>query len=147
MNKWQATAISGLLWMVGGFSLLSKGLRLFFEGALSAESSYPSYNLLLIYLTLALLVGFLKGKWVLRRTAERIFQRILDWEGPISFFQLYDKRTALILLLMMGMGLLMNRLALPPLYRGWIDLAVGAALIQSACTFFRFAVACKNPRS
>lgn len=127
--------------MMGGMSLLSKGFRLLTQSMLTQESGELFLTReFAFYMSLAIALGFLKGRFVLRKTATRIFQRITDFPGSLSLFDLYDKKTSALIFFMFFLGFLLTRLPISPFSRGFMDIAIGTALCQGALFFFRFAV-------
>lgn len=124
--------ISGVLWGIVGCMLLYKGLQYLAEGVDVRGSDRASW-----LVAAALFVGFLKGRFVLRKTVERITLRLMQLEGPVSFFDAYPKSYWLLLASMMTLGFLLRLVPLE--VRGFIDVAVGSALINGAMLYFRAA--------
>ena len=124
-------SISGLIWAMAGFMLLSKGLRIL--------TALPDQTASTWWIGGGLLVGFFKGRFVLSKTVHRISTRIASLPTPIHFLEVYPKSYWILLSTMMGMGLLMRMV--PANIHGFIDLAVGSALINGAVLYFRCAKA------
>jgi hypothetical protein len=115
-----------------GCLLLYKGLQLLSEGVEVANS-----NQLTWLVGIALLVGFIKGRFVLSRTVRRISLRLAALPEPIRFVDAYPKSYWLLLASMMALGFLLRLVPLE--VRGFIDVAVGSALLNGAMLYFRSA--------
>lgn len=141
MKRYQALLFSGGIWFFGGLSLLSKGLRFLATPPQGiAESSIQAYqNQAVFYVAIALLIGFIKGRFILSKTVKRIFSRLSSMKEPISLLSIYDQKTAVILLVMFFLGGLMGRLPISLFTRGVIDFAIGSALMHGAILFIRLA--------
>lgn len=140
--------ISGIQWLGVGAMLLVKGLRYLVPLADQLESPAPLLQGLvsiagsrqqaaLLIVSVALLIGFIKGRAVLAKAVHRIADRILLQEGLLTLNQVYDRRYYLILLIMVGLGFAMRALNLPHDIHGGIDVAIGAALIHGGMLYFR----------
>ena len=115
--------ISGALWMVIGVRLLYIGLHRVEEVA---------------FIGLGLLVGYLKGRFVLRKGARRVMNRLRTQEEPIDLRTMYHPGYWVLLLGMGCLGMLLKFVPGIPLeIRGVISVAVGAALLQGSTTYFR----------
>lgn len=141
--------MAGTIWFLVGFFLLQLGMRLFAESL----NSWPEYSFflplfaswmgaaetLIVLISLGLLIGYFKGRYLLGKTARRTIQQILAAAPPPSLRHLFNLRYALLISLMMLLGFSMRYLALPLDVRGFVDVAVGAALIHGALFYFRAA--------
>lgn len=135
MQKRFWIAFSGVVWLVVGVMLLTKGI--FWMG--NGMEGWTESTLLLLLFG-ALFVGILKGRYVLSKTVTRIYRHIADLPEPLSWKKIYPRSYVLVLGLMMGMGMGLKYVPLPSLVRGSIDVAIGAALIQGSLLYFRFAL-------
>lgn len=147
--------LSGFVWMVVGCFLLPLGLN-FIIGALlkeNAGASYPVLNFLagyaggldeaaLMWIAIALLVGFLKGKAVFSKSVKRSVKRILALPNPSGISKIYTPAYYILLGSMILLGVLLRYVPID--VRGGIDVAVGAALINGAILFFRQAWAVRS---
>jgi hypothetical protein len=131
MNRKTWIAISGLIWAFAGFLLLYKGLRIL--------ALLPNQELATWLVAGGLLVGFIKGRFILSKTVARISSRIAQLPTPIHFINVYPKSYWILISSMMGLGLLMRMV--PPAWHGFIDVAVGSALINGAILYFKSAKA------
>lgn len=138
-------AFSGFLWFFVGCSLLYKGLHLvtqaaFQEGSLCDRmkgffgSPQQSATALM---GLGLLVGFIKGRFILAKTVRRVVGRIASLPLPIRIHEAYSPSYWLLIGLMIVLGMSLRFLPIPIDVRGTIDVAIGSALINGALLYFR----------
>jgi hypothetical protein len=109
--------LMGTVWLLGAARLCYKGLVL----ALPFIKSHPVCSLALALLAIG--IGGLKGHFVLRKAAARSMQKF-----SISYCFLIG--------LMVGLGVALNLLPIAPQVRGFIDLAIAAALLIGSKTYF-----------
>ncbi len=121
--------LSGILWMLIGVWLLYKGLRILSLPFIRESATW--------WIAAGLLVGFLKGRFVLSKTVRRISGRIAALPLPIRFASVYPKSYWILLGSMMLLGMLFRFLPLE--WRGVADVAVGSALMNGALLYFRAA--------
>lgn len=136
--------ISGIVWLAIGVMLLNLGIRFIMDGSfMQAENQFGA----IILIALALITGNIKGRFVLRKAAMRSFERIKLLSNPTPLSNIYSKANYILIGLMMGIGMGMKYLGIPPDVRGFIDIAVGAALIQGALCYFNMPTTCgsENP--
>ena len=137
--------ISGVIWLLVGAFLLQFGLKLLLEPAhgplpfmeFIRQFTHEGDEAIVLIIAIALLVGFLKGRHVLRKAAERGIQHICTFPNPTSLFSIYSKRYCLLLLFMIALGMSMKYFNVPHDIRGAIDIAVGSALINGSFSYFR----------
>ena len=149
-----AILFSGFLWLGVGILLLTKGLKhVFLAGKQVLEGSHEGFSLLLmlgrfidnpqravgVLLGCALLIGLFKGRVVLKKTVNRVVSRIRSHPSPIKFNQMYSLSYLIILGSMMLLGMLFKVLPLPLDVKGFIDVAIGMALINGALLYLRAA--------
>lgn len=123
----------GCLWIFAGFMLLRKGVYFLFvreEGLTD-----PKWGFALI--GLAIIIGFFKGRILLKKAAKRIIEKISIIQGSVSYKQALERRSLLMMAVMIGLGLTLNRLPILPWVRGLIDLTIGTALLQGSVFFFQ----------
>ena len=144
--------ISGLIWLAVGVLLLTKGL-VYTVGSvttLNEPSAVLSFVLnftgtveqaALFLISLGLLVGFVKGRYVLVKTVRRVVHRILAQGSPIHWKDVYSRGYYTILFSMMLLGMLFKWLPIGLVVKGFIDVAIGSALINGALLYFREAMA------
>lgn len=146
---------SGALWLFVGILLLTKGIGLtilmvrfpdlsspFFSVFASKISSHEQAALL--FVALGLLIGFMKGRFVLSKTVERVVLRIVSFPSPVAFKDVYTMQYYLLIGAMMSLGMLLKWVLIPPDIKGFIDVAIGSALINGAALYFRHAITIKK---
>ena len=142
-------ALSGIIWLLVGGMLLSMGLNFIVASILNENllimnrpildtlSPYvgglDEAALMLIFLGLA--IGFLKGRMVFSKTVAKTVARILTMPNPAPLSKIYTKGYSFLLGGMVLLGFLVR--FLPNDGRGFIDVAIGAALINGAMLYFR----------
>ena len=125
------TIASGLSWLIMGFVLTIKGLKM-----------APEKNGWIIPLALA--VGYLKGQLVLSKSAHRIIHRLAALPPPITLSRVYDTKYLTLLTCMIALGFLCR--LLPTTLHAIIDLAIGAALLRSSFCFFYSQTLAQKPQ-
>ncbi len=133
----------GTLWGLGGFSLLRKGLYLFFVAQESSASMpmlkflshfiHNAGNASLLLIALALVLGIIKGRTVITKSAQRVIKTLNG--KTISIKPMIPVLG--IIVLMVSLGLLINILKIPGDVRGFIDVVIGTALLQGSFVFFK----------
>lgn len=91
------------------------------------------------FIAIGLIVGFLKGRFVLSKTVKRVVARILSLPLPIQIKKVYAPSYWILIGSMMALGMLFRFLPIPIDAKGMIDLAIGSALINGAMLYFRAA--------
>lgn len=140
---------SGGVWFAAGIWLLSLGVNLIvkknhlhgddlgaifsFFGKLAGGKEAGIF----LFVLLALVIGFFKGRFVLSKTAKRVVARISSLKEPISLTSVYSRGYVLLLSSMIFLGISFKWLGLPLEVRGFVDVAIGSALINGAAFYFR----------
>ena len=119
---------SGITWLTIGTFLLYKGLKLL-SGSENAT----------LFMAIGLAIGYLKGRYVLSKTVQRVSVRIASLSLPIRPGQVYAPSYWILIGSMMGLGLLFRFLPIPVDIKGFIDVAIGSALMNGAMLYFRSA--------
>lgn len=130
LTRRQHLWIAGIIWTVVGAGLLTMGMKFWFQFPYLGFLDAKHFGLGAI----ALLIGWLKGRFVLDRTAEQVIDRAsaLQEPNPIkSVFQLFGVKTIALIVLMMTIGLGLRVAGVGYETRGLIYLSVGAALLWS----------------
>lgn len=144
-------AISGLIWLAVGFFLLPLGVN-FLVAALLKENAEAFHPLLislaplaggveagaLVLVVLGMMIGFLKGRFILSKTVKKGVDHIRSLPNPASLGQVYTLKYYILLGSMFLLGFL-ARMA-PMDVRGLIDVTIGTALIIGAILYFRHAL-------
>lgn len=146
--------ISGLVWFVIGVYLLQLGLNLLLGGidpsSTVPKDHYPlvttlySYigsveNAALVLIVIALFIGYLKGRYVLGKSAQRGVARILSFPNPADLSRIYSGKYYILLAAMVGLGISIKYMGLSNDVRGFIDAIIGSALINGAMIYFKLA--------
>jgi hypothetical protein len=152
LGKTAWITISGMVWFVVGIGLLTLGLNFIVHKAqvevhettslIAGLSSIAGgrEQAALVLIVIGLIVGFLKGRFVLVKTVKRVVERILSLELPLKFSKIYSKGYLLLIGSMVLIGLSMKWLGIPSEIRGLIDVAIGSALMNGASAYFRVAL-------
>lgn len=151
MNKKTVIILSGTLWLCIGVFLLTLGINLLVQGTQTEnfiQNHYPWLeslaphmggleNAVTVLMAVALLIGYLKGKFVLAKTAQRILTRIHSLQAPIKLAQVFTPKYMALIGSMMLLGMMIKFFGVPSDIRGTIDVAVGSALINGSMFYFR----------
>lgn len=131
------------------------GIRFLSESTQALTVSHSQYPLMrffagyaggmeegaLILIAVSLLIGSLKGKYILGKSAKQGVARILSLPNPSSLKNIYSKKYYFLLGGMIALGISMKYIGLSPDIRGFVDVAIGSALINGAVSYFRMAFA------
>ncbi|MBA2726920.1 MAG: hypothetical protein H0U49_01940 [Parachlamydiaceae bacterium] len=149
--------ISGLIWICVGCFLLQMGLKLILDPTYAPGGSTPILSNIqgvmgglqeagIALIAIALYIGYLKGKHLLRKSARQGVERLRSFPDPMPIQNMYSPKYYILLGGMIGLGMSMRFLGLPNDIRGGIDVAVGAALINGALEYFRLGLALRKKR-
>lgn len=144
---------SGSLWLMIGCFLTFKGV-VFLGLTIMSEKIDPLMGLFmhfsptkeragLVLIFSALVVGLFKGRVVLSRTVMRQVKRILMISYPLHLKDLFPLSYLAIIFGMMLLGMALKFLPISQDIRGFVDLAVGSALINGAFLYFKQALLLK----
>lgn len=147
--------LAGAVWFCIGFFLLTFGLHLLHQVVknplLALEEckfsvfffciakTSKNLNPLAVLLTSSLLIGYLKGFFVLGRAAKKQVVRISKLPSLVSLKHLYSPGYYALICIMMIFGMLIRFLPITLDTRGSIDIAIGTALICGSVQYFRWA--------
>ncbi|MFA6916649.1 MAG: hypothetical protein WC222_09650 [Parachlamydiales bacterium] len=156
----QLIILSGTIWFLVGVFLLNIGLKLLLnplaEPYLANKEAFMSSfgqmiggneTAVIVTIVLALVIGFMKGRFVLGKSARQGVSRILSFPNPTSISNVYGYKYYILLGFMIGLGVLIKVLDIPTDIRGWIDTAIGAALINGAMIYYNYAWQLKSQKS
>lgn len=141
--------LSGMVWLVIGGLLTYKGLVLTAGMIMNfQEGVYPLMNMLnrlfensersgMCLVFLAILLGQLKGTFVLSKTVKKFVKRILLIPSPVPIKELFPWKYLLLIGFMMSLGMMFRFLPISRDVKAFIDLAVGSALISGAFLYFK----------
>ncbi len=130
--------LTASFWFLMGAWLMLKGLKfvtygIFDSGNISSLWSIRTKTAFLI--SAGLFGGYLKGKFVLSKSAVRVAGHIRSLTLPVPFWKVYRPSYWLLIASMMALGMLLNFLPVPVEVRGCVDLAIGAALIRGSFAY------------
>ncbi|NGX46184.1 MAG: hypothetical protein K940chlam2_01369 [Chlamydiae bacterium] len=141
--------LSGFLWLNVGVYLLTIGIYLVLSNATSSYTSThfslfslfpqgdsPEQHSLIIIFSM-LFLGYLKYRFVLRKTVEKQLHRIRSLPNPAPWKRLFGRKYYLLILTMIFLGISLRLLPIAAETRGGIDLIIGAALVSGALHYFR----------
>ena len=124
--------LSGLVWLIVGISLLRLGLGLLMGSELEA-------TVITLIGVAAFIVGYFKGRFVLGKSANKGVERIRQMPNPVSITQIYSPKYYILLGGMILLGISIKYLGLSNGVRGFVDVAIGMALLTGALIYFRHA--------
>lgn len=147
VNRPTLIVLSGMIWLAVGCWLSLLGVN-FLISTLLRENQHLSRPLIdplapyvggmesaaYILIVLGLIVGYLKGQYVLGKTVKREVNRIASLVEPTCLSQLYTKKYLILLAVMGFLGMVVRFSPLD--LRGVVDVAVGTALICGAFRYF-----------
>jgi hypothetical protein len=134
LSSGQLKGLAFFLWLTGGLVLAIRG-GLF----MAQDPSRPAMGLLLGACALALIIGLAKGRFVLSKTSRRNIERLEALTEPQRPLAVYSLRSWILIALMVGISVALNFSGLPLLWRGTINLAIGAALMMSSLAYLQSA--------
>jgi hypothetical protein len=125
----------GLNFIVG--SILNENLQSMSRPILDAIAPYVGGldEAALVLILLGLALGFMKGRVVFSKTVAKTVARILTMPNPAPLSQIYTKGYYFLLGGMVLLGFLVRFLTND--IRGFVDVTIGAALINGAMLYFR----------
>lgn len=140
LSRFGWIVVSGILWLIIGGFLLSMGLYL-----LILQPSLQNREHIMALVCLGLVLGFIKGSFILSKTAKKAIKRISLIPEPISILQIYPPIYLGLIIGMMLLGMGLKWLEITSI-RGVIDVAVGFALMNASRVYFQSAYISKQQR-
>ena len=142
--------VSGLIWLAIGSFLMSIGLNFLVESGKAPTGTYAFLDWLakwfdgkdqavVLLLVAGLLIGYLKGRMVLGKAARKGADRIRSFPNPTSLVSIYSARYLVLIAIMIGIGISFRVFNLSHDIRGFVDIAIGAALLNGSMIYFRIA--------
>ena len=136
MNKKRLITIAGGLWCIIGFFLIVRGMRLY---QLAEMEQHSTGIAITISGVIAGLIGLVKGKFVLSKTAHRNKNRIFKLDDPVKLKDIFSKPIYFLIPIMMGIGVLLR--SYNEYLGGYIVVAaiycgIGMALIVSSRVYW-----------
>ena len=105
MNKKRLITIAGGLWCIIGIFLLLRGFGLY---QLAEMEQHATEIAITISGIIAGLIGLVKGRFVLSKTARRNKTRINSLADPVSLNDIFSKPFYFLIPMMMGLGVLLR---------------------------------------
>lgn len=129
LGKILSLNILGCMWGYMGMHLLKKGLpSLFLETSLVVS---------IVLMMASFTMGFFKASFVLKKTANRLLDRVERVKSIFSVFKILDLKFFMIIGAMMGLAFVLKLLPGFELAKATLRTTVGFALLQSCFYFFR----------
>ncbi len=119
----QQVFLAAMMWSIVGLFLFARGIVNIF--LLDDSLKY-------LWMALALVVGLVKAKIVLAKTADRIVARIFKRPPDASLWGFLSVRSWVLIVLMIAMGKLLRASPLPRSLVWSVYIAIGAALFSSS---------------
>jgi hypothetical protein len=148
LNHKAVLVLSAMTWLAIGILLLTKGFALLLKPLESGQSyllldwvrsfagSREQAGLLII--CLGLMIGFIKGRMVLSKTAGRIMKRLEALPNPCALSSIYPLSYVILIAGMMCLGISLKWMPIPADLKGLVDVAVGSALTNGSAFYFRY---------
>lgn len=136
LNKNSLTSIAGGLWCIIGLFLIFRGFGLY---QLAGQEQHSTQIAIILSVVTAVLIGLVKGKFVLSKTARKNKARIHGLDGPVHIHHIFAKPFYFLIPMMMGLGVLLRfyneylggYVVVAAIYCG-----IGMALIISSRTYW-----------
>ncbi|XVJ51321.1 MAG: hypothetical protein HEQ32_04250 [Vampirovibrio sp.] len=119
------------IWMTGG-------LMLSFRGVHFLQESHASVMILSLSVVGALVLGMLKGKFILNKSSIRNILRLQALESPQKAIHVYPLRSWIVIGVMLLISIGLNIFQVNPFTRGLINLGVGMGLITSSFIYLKY---------
>lgn len=139
--------ISGMIWLGIGCMLTFKGVFLLASALVSSEKylwietltrlckNRDQATMFLVFIPVV--IGILKGRFVLSKSVEKFVKRLLLKPSPIHLKDLFSRNYVILIFSMMMLGVLIRFSPISQDIRGSIDLAIGSALVNGAFLYFK----------
>lgn len=123
--------------LVGTGLLIAGGTFLFGDRSLSVLNGETavSWTSEIIGLSIALVIGFIKGRFVLTKVARKYIARILALPESSPFYMTFSIKSWVMVVGMILLGRIIRAMGAPSLVVGSIYVAVGIALIIGCRTY------------
>ena len=136
MNKKRLITIAGGLWCIIGFFLIVRGVKLY---QLAETEQHATIFAITASGFIAGLIGLIKGKFVLSKTAHRNKNRIYELDDPVKIKDIFSRPIYFLIPMMMTLGILLR--SYNEYLGGYIVIAaiycgIGMALIVSSRVYW-----------
>jgi len=119
------------LWLLGGVVLLSLGTARLLQAARGDVAPLAVAG----FAAVGLAIGIAKGRFILRMTARRNIDRLSALTQEKRPIHVYGVRSWVVIGLMTTLSFGLTLGGVPPLWRGMVNLAIGAALATSSLNY------------
>ncbi len=136
LNKKSLIFIAGGLWHVIGLFLIFRGFGLY---QLADQEQHATQVAIILSVITAVVIGLIKGKFILCKTARKNKARIYGLEDPVHIHQVFAKPFYILIPMMMGLGVLLRTYS--EYLGGYVVVAaiycgIGMALIVSSRAYW-----------
>ena len=132
LSSQQLKSLAFMIWITGGLILTFRGSQF-----LLSDPSHPNTGLILGAGITALIIGLAKGRFVLSKTSKRNLERLASLTKPQRPIAVYSIRSWIMISVMVGISICLNLSHFPLLWRGAINIGIGAALIMSSFAYLQ----------
>ncbi len=137
VNKNSLYTLAGSLWALVGLFLMIRG-AIMYQTALDTQNA--SQTALAVSIAVSVLLGIIKGRFVLSKTARRNKSRIDQLEGPLKPHQVYTKSLYFLIAGMILLGVTLR--TFNEYLGGYVVVAaiycgIGLALIISSLVYWK----------
>jgi len=137
LGKQRLLQIAGLIWIVVGLFLIYRGSGLY---SLAVIEQNTSKETLIISIILGVVIGIIKGKFVLSKTALRNRNRINQLVPPLRIYQIFSGPFYGLIVGMMLLGFLLR--SFNSYLGGYVVVAsiycgIGMALIAASSVYWK----------
>jgi hypothetical protein len=154
-RHWVLVVCSSVIWLGMGLFLLNKGVGFVIESvevvARGHASGHPLVHWLaqilgsaasgaIVLFGIALVAGPFTGRTVMAKAVGTIVGRIATLPELSPLWKVYGRRSYILILSMMALGLCLRLLGIPEEIRGTVLVAVGTALIHGGIQTLRMAI-------
>ena len=137
MDKQRLLQVAGLIWIIVGLFLIYRGSGLYNLAVIEQNTSKEA---LIISVILGVVIGILKGKFVLSKTALRNRNRINQLVPPLSIHHIFSGSFYVLIAGMMMLGVLLREFN--TYLGGYVVVAsiycgIGMALIAASSVYWK----------
>ena len=137
MGKQRLLQVAGLIWIIVGLFLIYRGSGLYNLAVIEQNTNKET---LIISIILGVVIGIIKGKFVLSKTALRNRNRINQLVPPLSIHQIFSGAFYGLIVGMMILGFLLREFN--SYFGGYVVVAsiycgIGMALIAASSVYWK----------
>ena len=137
MSKSSLFTLAGSIWSLVGLLLIYRAWDMY---VLALETQNASQQAVIVSVVVGLIIGAVKGKFVLSKTARRNKSRIDRLEGPLKPHHVYAKPFYFFILGMISLGIALrfwNEMIGGYIVVGAIYVGIGMALCVSSLVYWK----------